>query len=103
MFHLLFNYLGFWVKMCFENMPFKAHLGEDECVVSCRLELALVLDRVLISPLQHQDHHWVRAVGWARGGGGEVAPWELSGAASGEVMPLPPGSPGPEDWSVPSG
>lgn len=49
-------------------MPFKARLGEDECAVSCRLELALVLGRVLISPLQHQDHHWVRAVGWARGG-----------------------------------
>lgn len=46
--------------------------------------LALVLGPILVSPPQHQHHHWVRAVGWARGGGGEVAPWELPGA-SGKV------------------
>lgn len=29
MFHPLFKYLGFWVKMHFENRPFDAHFGED--------------------------------------------------------------------------
>lgn len=74
LFHPLFNYLGFWVKMCFENMSFEAHFGEDAWMVSCRLELALALDPVVLSPQQQQDHHWVRVIGWPRKGGGEVVP-----------------------------
>ena len=72
MFRPLFNYLGFWVKICFENVPFEACLGEDTWTMSCRLELALVLGPVVISlQQQQQDHHWVRVVGWAREGGGD--------------------------------
>lgn len=29
---------------------------------ACRLELALVLDPVVISPQQQQDHHWLEVV-----------------------------------------
>lgn len=27
----VFNYLGFWLKMCLENVPFGSHLGQDTC------------------------------------------------------------------------